>query len=96
MGETKTTPDVWPKSGPDFNRWNDDVALFAALLKIHPHLWLCNSKLKYLDIRIDTRTGHFTVRDRDGDEIEPEKVLFACIEARDRFGDGCDGAPDHA
>lgn len=76
----------WPeKHGPEFNRWNGDIGLFAALIKQHPRLWLADSQLKYLDIRVDTRNGHFIIEDRDGNRIEPERVMMACHLSTKKF-----------
>ena len=80
------TDTEWPKSGPDFNRWNLDAAAFAKLIQDHPHLWHMDGPLKYLTLRIDTRDGGFTLTDRDGKPIEPERVVAAALKSAERFG----------
>lgn len=49
-------------------------------------LWLCDSRLKYLSLRIDTRDGGFIVSDRDGNQIEPERVMRAAVKSKEKFG----------
>lgn len=71
----------WPASGPPENRWNRDIGLFAAVVKKSPGMWLKDSPLKYLDVRIDTRSGHFVLFDRDHKMISPDRVLQAAAAA---------------
>jgi hypothetical protein len=79
-------PLAWPKDEQDFNRWNKDAAALAKLIQDSPRLWLCDSALKYLVLRIDTRDGGFVLADRDGKTIEPERVVRAAASAREKFG----------
>lgn len=67
----------WPWRGPTFNVWHRDVAAFAKAVQDSPDLWLRDSALKYLEIRIDTRTGDFIVKDRDGNRVSPDRVIAA-------------------
>lgn len=69
--------ETWPRTGPDFNRWNDDAAAFVRLVQDNPGFWLADFSVKYLGLRIDTRSGHFVLKDRDGAVIQPERVLAA-------------------
>lgn len=73
----ETVPETWPSRGPDFNRWYCDAAAFVALVQKYPSMWLKNWQLKYLDIRIDTRSGHFVLYDRDKQPVSPNAVLEA-------------------
>lgn len=89
-------PEGWRKAGPAFNRWAVDAAAFVSLIQAHPMLWHCDSPLKYLGVRIDTRDGAFFLTDRDGKDIDPDRVLVAIRKAVERFGDGVEGAgPRH-
>lgn len=67
----------WPTRGPDFNAWHADFAKFAELIQRHPDLWLSNFRLKYLNFTVDTRSGHFIVRDRDGNRVSPDEITAA-------------------
>lgn len=71
----------WPRSGPDFNQWFEDISLFAAIVKKGSGMWIKDGQLKYLDVRIDTRSGHFVLFDRDHKRITPERVLLAAAQA---------------
>lgn len=63
-----------------------DLAGFAALLADHPHLWLQDSQLKYLDIDVDTRSATFGLRDRDGNRVTAERVVEAIVRSRAQLG----------
>lgn len=78
-------PETWPKEGPDFNRWNKDAAGFVALMQAHDTFWLCDHQLKYLTLRIDTRDCGFIISDRDGNTIEPERVLRAISRWNEKY-----------
>ena len=49
------------------------------LIEDHDGLWLGNSDLKYLTIVIDTRATNerYTIRDRDGNDVNPLKIVEA-------------------
>jgi hypothetical protein len=72
----------WPTRGPDFNAWHENVALFAQVIQENPGLWLIDSDLKYLNLRIDTRGGEFLVTCRDGEAISADRVVKAARAAR--------------
>jgi hypothetical protein len=38
--------------------------------------WLRNSRCKYVELRVDMRSGHCIIRDRDGKRINPEDLAF--------------------
>ena len=42
-----------------------------------PHLWLEDTSLKYLTLRIDTRDGNFRLFDRNGKSVSIERVREA-------------------
>lgn len=49
--------------------------------------WLFDSQVKYVQITVDTRSGGlFSLRDRDGNTIEPERLLKAHEKALECFG----------
>ena len=80
-------PSPWPTRGPDFNRWNLDAAGLAALLQATPTAWLTDSALKYVTMRIDTRSGAFLLSDADMRPIDAERVTKAVSKAREQFGE---------
>ena len=82
-----TDKEQWPTQGADFNEWYEDVAKFCALVQSAPLLWLRDSQLKYLDVRVDTRSGTFKLSDRDGNIIRPERVQEAVEDARKHYGE---------
>lgn len=75
-------PKIWESSGPSYNVWYVDTAKFMAIVQQHSDLWLRNSQLKYLNIRMDTRSGHFRLTDRDSRNISPIDVLDAIRASR--------------
>lgn len=38
--------------------------------------WGRNSQCKYIELRIDMRTGHCIIRDREGKRINPEDLAY--------------------
>ena len=74
----------WPKWGPEFNRWNIDAAGFLALVLEAPLMWAYDPPLKYLELRVDMRSGHFILKDRDGNTVEPDRVIQAALKAREK------------
>ncbi len=74
--------EIWPKTGPDFNEWNKDADKFLALISKHPHMWCYDTQLKYLNMRIDTRSGNFILHDRDGNKVQPERAVEAIRKAK--------------
>lgn len=69
----------WPSSGQEVgNAWFHNFAGFSRLLQEHPGFWSADFGLKYLGVRLDTRSGgRFTLCDRDGRHIHPDRVLRA-------------------
>jgi len=55
-----------------------DAAAFVARVSQSPGFWTFDYQLKYLTLTIDTREGaYFSLKDRDGNLIEPERVYAA-------------------
>ena len=51
-----------------------------ALLKAqqeHRWHWGTDTKLKYLTLRVDVRDGHCTIRDKDGELVDIERIRNA-------------------
>ena len=67
----------WPTRGPDFNAWHKQFGQLADMVQRNPDLWLKDSALKYLNFRVDTRSGDFLVEDRDGNRISPDRIVTA-------------------
>lgn len=72
----------WASRGPTFNSWWTNYrALTDALLSVEGQpWWVCDTELKYLNIRLDTRDLGFIITDRDGTQIDPSRII-AAIEA---------------
>ena len=53
------------------NVWNDKLELTSLIIKLQntPRLWLTDTRLKYVSIKIDTRDGGFIITDRHGMDI---------------------------
>ena len=49
----------WPTKGPNLNEWHENAAAFVKLVQDNPGFWCADPELKYLNVRIDTRSGHF-------------------------------------
>lgn len=64
---------AWPSDGVRFA----DAAAFTRLLSEHEGFWGADFALKYLELRIDTRSGHFILKDRDGNRISADRVVCA-------------------
>lgn len=75
----KQVREPWPKHGPDFNNWEENlIGFMQALDAARGQYWWCEDMpLKYLEIRIDTRDNGFILRDRDGNRVDPNRVLDA-------------------
>jgi len=76
-GAVGVVPAAWPfMAGPGgCNPWFRDAAAFVALVQDHPSAWLEYSDAKYLNVRIDTRSGDFLVTGRDGCKIDMARLL---------------------
>jgi len=87
--DTKTAvpADPWPTSGPNFNAWNEDAAAFTRIIQDAPTFWGRDFDLKYLSLRIDTRSGHFVLSDRNGKVISPDRVLAAISREKARHAE---------
>jgi hypothetical protein len=83
-GDEIRGPDKWPTARSPFggNPWHLDAAEFVRRVQERPMLWLEDNQLKYLDIRVDTRSGHFIVSDRDGNRIHADRVIDAICRSR--------------
>lgn len=58
------------------------AAIHKAATTVHTH-WLERSKIKYMSLYIDQRTGDFIVKDRDGEVITQEELLEIFPELND-------------
>lgn len=80
----------WPKDNYEHgsNEWEHDIGAFAKLLQDNAdnHWWGMDTKLKYLNVRVDTRDGGFVLFDRDNNRISPDRVTTA-IKKWDEFLD---------
>ncbi|HWL04533.1 MAG TPA: hypothetical protein VNQ99_06290 [Xanthobacteraceae bacterium] len=85
MGMTRSpfAETEWPTRGPDFNPWHMNVAEFVRLIQDNPGLWLGDMDLKYLNIRIDTRSGTFIVSARNDERVSPDRVVAAAKKAQE-------------
>lgn len=68
MNEIKLPPPAHP---------HHELLELAQLLEAHNGLWLHDSQLKYLTVYIDTRGPRFTLRDRDGNPVDLDRVKKA-------------------
>lgn len=66
------------------NIWNKDALQFVKEVTESQGFWCMDMELKYLDIRIDTRSGDFIIKDRDGNLISKERVLEAIQKWKER------------
>ena len=48
--------------------------LLAVLKRAGAGAWLRDPRMKYLNIRIDTREGGFSLKDRNGIDVHPSEV----------------------
>jgi len=65
---------AWPQSR---GGWNADASDFLKTVALNHGFWVKDYRLKYLELRIDTREDAFILRDRDHNLIEPEAVMDA-------------------
>ncbi len=80
MGNVADRPKMaWKSRGPAFNSWWLNYRqLTEALLSVEGQpWWISDTELKYLNIRLDTRDLGFIITDRDGVQIDPQRVLDA-------------------
>jgi len=59
--------------------WYTDVVSLLTVIKakLTPTLWQKEPRFKYLNFRVDTRDGSFTITDRNGEEVTPEQLFGA-------------------
>lgn len=81
--ESPAVPEEWPSEGPEFNKWWCDAAGFVAHVQAHPSAWMQYSLMKYVEVRIDTRSGRFRLKDRHGENAHMAAMLKAMRE--DKF-----------
>lgn len=80
-----SAPSEWQKRGPDFNEWEIEWERFAAMLADAKgeYFWIYDGALKYLNIRLDTRSNAFILYDRDDNRIDPARVEEAIRQCRE-------------
>lgn len=79
-------PTKWPVVNADVgNPWHPNLSEFVAILGRHEGFWTMDYALKYLNIRVDTRSGHFVLMDRDDNRISADSVLDAINKYRNSF-----------
>lgn len=66
------------------NVWYSDAAQFVKIVQDNGGFWPLNPNMKYIDIRIDTRTGHFVLRDGQHNDITPDDVMAVIQEWKDK------------
>jgi hypothetical protein len=64
---------------PSEKPWHADAEGFVALVGRHPDVWPQRENLKYLNLRIDTRDGHYQLDDRYGRTLDPQPVIEALL-----------------
>lgn len=72
----------WPSRPPDFNRWYADAARFLAFVHAHPRAWCRDGRMKYLNVLVDTRSGHFRLmvdHEHGEKEISPDEFVAAAV-----------------
>ncbi len=80
MSDVRFAPDdreVIPLEWPERAGWYDDLPRFARLLARMDSAWHHNFRIKYLNIRIDTRDCGFCLLDRDDKPLPMSEVLDA-------------------
>lgn len=77
----------WVSRGPAFNSWWTEFRkLTEAMLSVEGHYWwIYDTDLKYLNIRLDTRDLGFVLTDREGVQIDPQRVLDAIEKYKERM-----------
>lgn len=71
---------------PAKSRWNDTGLLeLLQAIKDNPHFWPEDSRLKYLEVRIDTRDMGFVLWDRDRKAVTPDDVMNAITANKARW-----------
>jgi hypothetical protein len=79
---------AWPvrKSVFGVNEWNINLSEFMEKLNSveDEHWWICDTHLKYLNIRIDTRSNNFLLF-VDNERIDPDRVVKAIDEYLEKY-----------
>ena len=70
----KTASEQRGEPGAGDWKWLPLKNILEALRKMKPNTWCWDFGLKYIDLRIDTRDMHALVKDREGNQIELERV----------------------
>ena len=60
-------------------KWLPWKQVMDAIRNMTPHTWTKDFGLKYIDLRIDTRDMHILVKDRDGKQIELDRIERAVL-----------------
>lgn len=60
--------------------WHSNVEEFVSMVAGNPGFWRLDPQMKYLELRIDTRNGDFTLKDRDGNFVHPNDVQIEIAE----------------
>jgi len=61
---------------PDLIRWLVD-------LEAGRWIWTANSICKYVEVGIDTRSGVYSIKDRDGNPITAEQLIYQYTNAEE-------------
>ena len=67
------------KEKQDNNIWEDPSSFIEIIkviedMKVKDWHWFRNMKCKYISLRIDMRSGHFILEDREGNRINVEDL----------------------
>ncbi len=83
----------WPATGGELsgNVWHSGLVEFIQILDSvkDERWWIVDTELKYINIRVDTRTNHFIVGIDDSDErIDPQRVVDAIETYKAKYMNG--------
>lgn len=64
------------------NLWDNSDIVFETIKKSRNDdwLWIRNSNCKYIDVRIDMRSGLCIIKDRKGNRISPSQLAYQYTE----------------
>jgi hypothetical protein len=83
-----TDPEAWAEGRKNaktveektkYNVWDDffeHVKPVLIAMKSKKWWWFKNQRCKYIEVRIDMRSGHCIIKDQDGVRINPEDLSF--------------------
>ena len=79
--------EVWPNNGSEINLWHDNLMGFMFLLDEvkDDSWWIDDWALKYIIIRIDTRSNAFLLFDQDNNRVSPDRVVAAIEEYEGKY-----------